>query len=1165
MAGTSTIGGLIPGLDTATIVDQLISISRRRIDLVVNNQTAHTEKKSAYQSLNTNLSNFKSKADILRNIDAFKVFKNAITTDSTNFNASDLLSVSSTTDASPSTHTIEFTSSSQLAQARQLSSRSYTDSTTALGISGEFVINGKAISISTTDTLADIAVSIDNANSGTNATGVTASVLSISSSDNRLILTSDNTGEDKFTILDASSGDIVQSLGFTNSSTAIKNSTGDGAKSDEFSNSGSAVGSLLGLSSAQSGTVTIGGAGVAIDLATESITTIASNIDAVAGVSASVISTTTDGVTTYQIDISGTTSFTDSNNILETLGILEGQQSFVAEVQTASRAYTEVGGGNPAITSATTFDKINTGDDKNKVKNFETITLSGTDHYGGSVLGTYTIIDKATDTIQGLLTQIESVFGLTAGSVTINSSGQIVITDSTTGPSQLNVNIIENNEVDGLLDFGIVTVTIEGSNGSVNEVHAGSVANTTDGSTPITDSNTFDQIFGAGVGTTDTITIQGTEKDGTAINTTSYAIHNGSSYKAVSDLLTTIENLYGGTTYVDAYISDGTDGNTAGQIVIKDMIAGESEISLTLITNNEGGGTLNLGTISAATQGYAMQMSAGQDAKVEIDGVGVTRSSNSIDDVINGVTIDLARVESGTTVNLTISRDTDSIKSSVNDFITEYNGIIEFINQQFTFDEDTESSGVLSGESTLRTIKSTIQSTITSINSLLPANYDALSLIGITSDINGKLSLDDNDFLSAINTDFNAVSRLFIAEGTTTNSEITYISHNNETVAGDYAVVINTVATQATVTGTTDLSGGIGAGNTETITITDTLTNRMATISLDGDVGENGSSIDNIVNAINSELATESTETLVGSVQNTESASAITSSTLLKDFDTGGGSLATNDVILISGTTRSGTSIGNSFTITDLDTTTVQNFLSFIEDTYNNKLTATINSSGEIVLTEDTVGDSQLSIDITEPGTLDFGTVSTTVEGRYAMEITASKNGSDQLVITHDSYGSNYGFLITEANDYSGITDGTYTGVDVVGTINGEAATGTGQILKGDSGSATSVEGLSIKVTSTTTGSKGNVKLTIGVAEELYRKLDYFTDQFDGLVTVKMDGLEDTIEDLQDTIDDMEARLVMERIRLENQFVQLELSLSRLQTVSSFLSQQLGSLANLLS
>jgi flagellar hook-associated protein 2 len=1040
MPGTSAIGGLVSGLDTASLIEQLVAVSRRRVDIVVNNQTLQSDKLTSFQSLNTQLSSFQEKAKALKDSDTFDVFKTSTSTDSTTFTADELVKISTTEDASPGTHTVSFTAGSQLAQTRQLSSQSFTTSDTALNFTGELVINGKAVSISSTDSLADIISTINTANSGTDATGVTATLISVSDTDNRMILTSDNTGEDEFNILDASSDaeDILEDLGLTSSTKSIKNTTSDGAKSDALSSSSTAVESLLGLTSAQNGTVTIAGESVVIDLSTESLTTIASNINtALTGASkgtATVVSTTTDGVTTYQIDINGTTSFSDTNNILETLGILKRSQSSIAEIHTGSTSNSEVSTASGTfITSGTTFNDINTGSDANDVVNSDTITLTGTQNDGTVVTGTYTITDRTTDTIDGLLTQIESTFGLGASSATIDASGQILITDDTVGDSQLSIQIV---------------------------------------------------------------------------------------------------------------------------------------------TNNEGGGTLDFGTVSVTTEGYDMEVTAGQDAKIVIDGVAVTRSSNSIDDVISGATLDISRVEAGSTVNITISRDTDSIKGKVNEFTTAYNDIIEFVNQEFAFNEDTGKAGLLSGESTLRTIKSIIQSTISNSIPLLPTDSNALSLIGITSDKNGKLSVKDSTFLSEINSDFYAVKRLFVAEGTTTNTEISFISHTKDTVAGNYAVTINTVATQAAKTGSIVLTNGIGAGLTETLTITDALTNRVATINLDGDALQNGSSIDNIVNAINSELDTERTQTLVGSVGNSKTSGAgggvITASTVFNTIDTGGDAndLSDDDIIAFTGTTRTGLSISDSYTISDVSTDTVQNFLSAIESAYENSVSATINASGKIVLTDITDGDSLLSFSITEPGSLDFGTVLTSntdgVTGRYSMEITASKDGSDQLVLTHDSYGSGFGFTTVETNDLLG-TEGTYAGVDVAGTINGEAATGTGQVLVGDTppdtSSSTSVEDLTIKVTSTTTGSKGNVKLTMGVAELMYNDLDSITDQFDGLLTIRMDGLQDTIDDMQESIIASEGRLAMETLRLNKTFVALELNLSKLQSVSSFMAQQLAQFA----
>ena len=1160
MPGTSAIGGLVSGLDTSNLIEQLVGVSRKRVDLVVTNQTKQSDKLAAFQGLNTQLTAFLAKADVLRESDTFDVFKTSTSTTSTTFTADELVTVSATEEASPGTHTVTYTAGSQLAQARQLSSASFSSKSTGLNLTGEFLINGQTISIVTSDSLADIASTINTANSGTDATGVTASLISVSDTDNRMILTSDSTGKDQFVILDASistGGDanILQTLGYTDGTTTIKNPTSDGAKSEAFSSSTSAIGSLLGLSSPQSSsTVQINGNNITIDLATNSLTDIATTISAVDGVTASVVSTTTEGVTTYQLDISGTINFTDSNNILEAVGVLEGGQSTVAEVHTASAdnynlsnavidsttkfnniytglissaANTLTAGGN--IVAGSTFGAINTtGGPGNDITNLDTISISGTKQ-DGTAVGAYnfTITDKATTTVQDLLTNIETNFDLTTGSVVIDSTGKIQINDDYSGDSQLSIAFVESA---GLLDFGTYAADNNVANG--------------------------DKIF-----------LTGTDSTGSAVTGT-FTITD-TNVDTIDGLLTQIETVFGlGAS------SATVDSN--GQILITDDSAGDSQLSVTIQTDNAGGGTLDFGTVDITTEGYGMESTAGQDVKVVIDGVAVTRSSNSIDDVIAGVTLDIARVDvtDFSTVNITISRDTDSIKGKVNEFTDSYNEIMENINQHFAYNEETKKAGVLSGESTLRTIKSIIQNTISNAIPLLPADSNSLPLIGITSDKYGKLSVKDSTFLTKINSDFNAVKRLFVAEGTTTNSEITYVSHTKNTVGGEFAVTINTVASQATETGTQVLTNGIGAGLTDTLTITDTSSGRVATISLDGDA-ESGNSIDNIVNTINSELGTDRTQVLAGLNAQTQitGGAPITATTKFNEIDTTGGpgtDLNNNDIIYYSGTTRSGLSISDSYTISNVSTDTVQNFLSAIENAYDNQVKATINSSGKIVVTDSTIGDSQLSISITEPGGLDFGTVLETnvadggVNGRFAMEITASKDGSDKLVLTHDSYGSAFGFTTTEASALLG-TVGTYTGVDVVGSINGEAATGTGQTLVGDAppdiSSSTSIEGLTIEVTSTTTGSKGNVRLTMGVGEMMYNNVDSVTDQFDGLLTIRMDGLQDTIDDMQDSVVAMEKRLAMETLRLNKTFVALELNLSKLQSVSSFMAQQLGQLS----
>ena len=1150
---TNLISGLSSGFDWRSMIDQLIAIDHRRVDIVEDRKSDYQAKLSAFRSMNTMLLSLKTQSVTLAKSDSFNVYTSSLTTDSANYTASDFMSVTTSADAAPGSHTIEMTSSSSIAQARKISSGSFASYDEALVLTGEFIINGRAVRVDDTDSLGDIRDKVNNVNSGSNATGVTASILTVSDTDYRLILTSDNTGEDAFNIFDASSDtvNILQNtstgLGFLDSTTpTIKNSTSDGAESERFSSSEVAVGSLLGITSAQSGTsITIGGGTVDIDLATQSLTTIAGNINAISGVSASVESVTEDGITGYYIDISGTTTFSDKNNVLQTLGILAGGQSDVAEVHLSDTANTAVSTG-----------------------------------------------------------------------------------------------------------------------------------------LAITGSISFDDITGYTAATGDTITISGTKHDGTAITTTDFNVYDGS-YKDVDALLDDIETLFFGELTGTATITDG-------KIQVADNTAGDSQLSITLVANNEGwttGGTLDFGTIIASTEGYTMQTAGGQDANVKIDGTTITSSTNVITDVISGVTINLKKIESGSQVDLNVSRNLDSIKSSVQSFTGKYNEILEYINGQFAWDEDTESAGLLSGDGTLSSIKSSLQNILISTIKDLPTDMNALSLIGINSDMNGVLTLDDSAFTDALVNDFSGVRRIFVAEGTTTDGDISYVSHAIETVAGDYAVKITTAAEQAGITGEIDLSGGIASDETIVITQGD----RTATIALD-DTG-NGKSIDDIVNAINSELDTLYTELWTGTKANTKvGGGVITSSTVWEDIDTEGGdsNLVTNgDTISFSGKTRSGTSISGTYTIEDKTTDAVQGLLSAIEDAYGNNVSANIDSNGKLIVTDNTAGNSQLEISVTcnkeGGGSLDFGTMEVTTEGRYAMAVTASKDVDSHLVLESDDYGSSVSFtvkqyatvsgaeeitgdvvnksgavnitgatafnaidgytadtgdtikingikhdgtvigevtfnvydaayknidaLLTEIGtalggtatvvdgkikltdnttgaslmtltltepaglDFgvfsasTGIINGSDAGVDVAGTINGETASGSGQTLTGDAPAedeTTSVEGLSVKVTLTPTqltsqgADQGNVKITMGAAELFDRELYGITDAYEGYVAFKQTSLQNSIDGFEDQIENMEARLNRKMETMITRFVAMEMALADIQNQGQWLMAQIS-------
>ncbi len=1005
---TNYISGMVSGLDWQSVVTSLISAEHKRVDLVTEQQTTAKNKLKEWQSFNTKLLSLKTTAETLNKPASFSLYTTSMTTDSTTLSGSDLMSVTTDSSASAGSYNINVTN---LAQAQKLSSNPFTSKTAALGSSytGDILINGKKVTISATDSLSAVATKINNLNSGDSPSNVTASIISYGTNDYRLILTSDKTGSAGISLANGSATNLVQTFGWKdNQAATIKTEITSGAQSDRFTNASTTIQSLFGLTSGESGTVTIGDKSVSINLATMSLTDIkdAINTAAPTGVTASIVSETEDGSTYYRLQIDGTQTFSDSNNILNTLGVL--------------------------------------------------------DHSSADVSGK-----------------------ISANAMTTNGAK---ITGST---------LLKN--IDGY--------------------------------------NTFT----AG----DSIRLSGTKTDGTPVNApTGYYDFTITSSTTVQDLLDEIKNQFGN---VMAYVTSD------GKIRVDDLSGGSSLDVNQTSSIQASGSALDFGAFSSAAA-RKRQIVAGEDATILVDGAEVTRSSNTIGDVISGVTLNLLKESAATTITLNVNLDTDKIKSNVQDFVTKYNDVRSYINTQFKYDTTTNTKGgVLFGDGTLATVKSDLLSQLTQTISGVNSDYSSLGLVGITMDKDGLLTVGDT-FTKLLKTNFNDIQSLFTVSGSSASSDLSYATSTSKSKAGSYAVHIDQAATQGTTTGTVDLSAG-GLSNTLTLT----QGSNAAAISITA-----GMTIADITQAINTELGTEYTQKLTGSqaLKQSDGSTAILATTTWNNIN--GAALQEGDVISFNGKTRFGTEVSGRYTISDTSTDTVQGLLSAIEDAYSGDATAAIDSYGRITLTDKNSGTSQLTLNITEPDSrgLDFGTVATTnsggVTGRYALDLTASDDGSGHLVITNNAFGSG-SFTISNGAAF-GLTDGSVAGLNVTGTIGGEAATGSGQVLTGNSGNAYT-EGLAIRYTGTTgNADAGTVKFTVGVAELFSRTLYGITDSYEGYVASKQTSLQDQIDDYQTKIDNMEAQLSRKQELLTNQFVRMETALSKLQSQSSWLSQQITAL-----
>lgn len=1007
MSGGISFSGLSSGIDSAQIIEQLIAIDRRPVTIIENQNAEEEFKLEILQQINTDLLAVKTSAETLADGSAFDVFS-AASSDT------DLVSATVTGSATPGSVTVEVLS---LAQAQSRSSQSFSSDSEALGLSGEIVINGKAITIAASDNLVDIQGAINAANAG-----VQAQLLRVSETDNRLLITSNTAGSEGFDLRDASSTDVLQSLGFTSSGSSIANPVTGGAQSDQLTSATTAVGTLQGLASSPSGSVTVGNQSVTIDLVTMSLSDIKTAIDTAgpAGVTTSIVTEEDEnGSNVFRLQVDGTTTFLDSNNVLEAIGILQGASDVsaaVAEVQTASVANT-TNGSDPMDANDAFADLFGAG-----VTNGDKISISGTDGASNAVSGSFTVTDVNTDQVSDLLNEIESVFG---NSVTaaIDVNGRIQVTDDTAGASQLTMN---------------------------------------------------------------------------------------------------------------------------------------------LNANNEGGGSLNFGSFSASTEGqnaHSHEVVAGQDATFRVNGVTLTRTTNSVTDAIEGMSLSLNGAQAGSVVSIDVTRDTSAIRSSIQTLVDNYNTAASFVSEQFVFNEELQTSGPLSGDATVLALQSQLRQTVFNPVTGLDSDSNSLTLFGVGFNREGLLEIDGARLDEVLAGDLTSLRNVLTASGTSTDSDIEFVFQTDKTAAGTYDVEITTAAEQADVTGSVDISAGLA--NATTITITDLLSGKSDSIDL-----AIGDDTDSVVDKLNTVISSNVAEVKTGSIVNTtDGASSIDASTTF-DSVFGAGVVA-GDTIDIQGATHSNETVTGTFTISDPTTQTIGDLLSDIRGVFGGSVSASVDANGQIVVTDSQIGNSQLNVVLIERneggGSLDFGQFEQTEEGRFAMAITASNDGG-ALRLTSEAYGNSAGFTISQTVNETGITDGDFRGVDVAGTLNGEAATGTGRVLTGNVGNATT-DGLAIRATITPAQliaqgqSQGSIQIIQGVADQLRRTLGTITDPFSGLVATRQQAIEDTIEANNAQILALEERLELKRSTLQRQFTAMETSVAQLNSLGSFLGAQLAGLA----
>lgn len=159
------------------------------------------------------------------------------------------------------------------------------------------------------------------------------------------------------------------------------------------------------------------------------------------------------------------------------------------------------------------------------------------------------------------------------------------------------------------------------------------------------------------------------------------------------------------------------------------------------------------------------QKTPATDAVFTVDDIPITKSSNTITDAIQGVTLNLSKTNVGSPTTLTVSEDTDTLKSKVQAFVKAYNDVTGAIKKVTAYDATTKTAAALNGDSTVRNVATQLRSILGNSLSAASGGFSRLSDAGISFQKDGTLAIDDTKLSSALTDPNKDISGLFATSG----------------------------------------------------------------------------------------------------------------------------------------------------------------------------------------------------------------------------------------------------------------------------------------------------------------------------------------------------------------------------------------------------------------
>jgi flagellar hook-associated protein 2 len=821
MAQITSSVGLISGIDTGDLINELISIDSAPVTLLQTQVSSAQAQEQAYQSLETQLSSMQQIGSTLA---LPQTFQDATT------NSSDptVLTANAAVGAAVGSYQFQV---SRLVTTQQSISNGFTDPDTAPVGAGTITLEEGGGEASSQTPLAQL-------NGGA---GVPAGQFRITDrSGNSAVIDTSNdiTLDDVVKQINSALGISVQASVTDNGLVLTDQSGGTSSNLIVQDLDGGTTAAALGIAQSVAGNTLTGsninyiGAGTALNQLNDG-----NGVATAGGGQNDFLVTVSDG-TQINVSLSGAATVGDVLNDINTAGGTKLKAAIASNGQSIQLTDTSGGGGTFSIAAQngsaaaaelglTGGASGNTINGKPLISGLDSVLVSSLKGGTGVPLGTISITDRAGHAGQINLSNATSVSDI-INDINNNSDGVQVtasldasgtglqIADNSGGTGNLVIGDVNSTTAADLGiagTFSTATPTVDGGNLQRQYVSANTLLSNYNGGQgvnlgqfKITNSKGVSATVDLTTGTFNTLGDVMNAIDATHIGVTASINANGNGllltdnsggagHMSVSEL--------GGTTATDLNLVGTATGNTIDGALQKTITVSSTDTLATLQSKinqlgfgvtasiiNDGSSTdpyrLSLTAINSGAAGRVVIDSGttnlgmsnlvnGQDAAVFYGGSGntspilITSNTNQITNLIRGVTINLVGASSNP-VTLTVSSDSDNVVTQLQNFVTDFNTLVGTISNNSQFNTTTNQGGILLGDATTQQVQETMYNMI---NSVVQDNgtYNDLASIGITINDNGDtsgatLNFDSNTFTSAFAASPNAVQNLF-SEATT--------------------------------------------------------------------------------------------------------------------------------------------------------------------------------------------------------------------------------------------------------------------------------------------------------------------------------------------------------------------------------------------------------------